>query len=222
MKNPKKFDPKIFEQKLKNMMGMKSETEKMSAAKNTGKEMVEMLDKYEQNLENVRDKISTSEQLLTQEAKKSISTKDKTRAMRLLKKKKCLAQRRATLNSIMLQIDEMKDNIEACEEINEYYEITKESIAVIHKLQSQVSLEDLQNLEDQFEEMKENRNDIANLFENVLNENEQNLEPEYKDLIQEIENEKRSNLPNPNSELFNTIGNSTVKNKTPDLESEIF
>ena len=224
MSNPNqkfKFDPKVFEQKWKNLMGIKNESEKETAAKKTGAEMIASLDNYEQNLENVRDKISNSEGLLNEEAKKSLRAGDQTRAKRLLKKKKLLAQRRATLNSMMLQIDEMRDNIEACEEVKEYFDIAKESIDVIHKLQSQVSAEELSQLEEAFEEMKENKREIADMFQNILNENDQEFDQEYKDLLQEVEKEKAPNLPNPNTEMFNTNINNTIKTNSNDLESEL-
>ena len=224
MSNPNqkfKFDPKVFEQKWKNLMGIKNESEKETAAKKTGAEMIASLDNYEQNLENVRDKISNSEGLLNEEAKKSLRAGDQTRAKRLLKKKKLLAQRRATLNSMMLQIDEMRDNIEACEEVKEYFDIAKESIDVIHKLQSQVSTEELSQLEEAFEEMKENKREIADMFQNILNENDQEFDQEYKDLLQEVEKEKAPNLPNPNTEMFNTNINNTIKTNSNDLESEL-
>ena len=224
MSNPNqkfKFDPKVFEQKWKNLMGIKNESEKETAAKKTGAEMIASLDNYEQNLESVRDKISNSEGLLNEEAKKSLRAGDQTRAKRLLKKKKLLAQRRATLNSMMLQIDEMRDNIEACEEVKEYFDIAKESIDVIHKLQSQVSTEELSQLEEAFEEMKENKREIADMFQNILNENDQEFDQEYKDLLQEVEKEKAPNLPNPNTEMFNTNINNTIKTNSNDLESEL-
>ena len=224
MSNPNqkfKFDPKVFEQKWKNLMGIKNESEKETAAKKTGAEMIASLDNYEQNLENVRDKISNSEGLLNEEAKKSLRAGDQTRAKRLLKKKKLLAQRRATLNSMMLQIDEMRDNIEACEEVKEYFDIAKESIDVIHKLQSQISAEELNQLEEAFEEMKENKREIADMFQNILNENDQEFDQEYKDLLQEVEKEKAPNLPNPNTEMFNTNITNTIKNNNNDLESEL-
>ena len=224
MSNPNqkfKFDPKVFEQKWKNLMGIKNESEKETAAKKTGAEMIASLDNYEQNLESVRDKISNSEGLLNEEAKKSLRAGDQTRAKRLLKKKKLLAQRRATLNSMMLQIDEMRDNIEACEEVKEYFDIAKESIDVIHKLQSQVSAEELSQLEEAFEEMKENKREIADMFQNILNENDQEFDQEYKDLLQEVEKEKAPNLPNPNTEMFNTNINNTIKTNSNDLESEL-
>jgi hypothetical protein len=224
MSNPEqkfKFDSKAFEQKWKNLVGIQNESEKETAAKKTGAEMIASLDNYEQNLENVRDKISNSEGLLNEEAKKSLRAGDQTRAKRLLKKKKLLAQRRATLNSMMLQIDEMKDSIEACEEVKEYFDIAKESINVIHKLQSQVSAEELSQLEEGFEEMKENKREIADMFQNILNENEQEFDQEYKDLLQEVEKEKAPNLPNPNTEMFNTNITNTIKNNNNDLESEL-
>jgi hypothetical protein len=224
MSNPQqkfKFDPKVFEQKWKNLMGIQNESDKEAAAKKTGAEMIASLDNYEQNLENVRDKISNSEGLLNEEAKKSLRAGDQTRAKRLLKKKKLLAQRRATLNSMMLQIDEMRDNIEACEEVKEYFDIAKESIDVIHKLQSQVSAEELNQLEEAFEEMKENKREIADMFQNILNENDQEFDQEYKDLLQEVEKEKAPNLPNPNTEMFNTNINNTIKTNSNDLESEL-
>ena len=224
MSNPEqkfKFDSKAFEQKWKNLVGIQNESEKETAAKKTGAEMIASLDNYEQNLENVRDKISNSEEHLNEEAKKSLRAGDQTRAKRLLKKKKLLAQRRATLNSMMLQIDEMKDSIEACEEVKEYFDIAKESINVIHKLQSQVSAEELSQLEEGFEEMKENKREIADMFQNILNENEQEFDQEYKDLLQEVEKEKAPNLPNPNTELFNTNITNTIKNNNNDLESEL-
>ena len=197
MSNPEqkfKFDSKAFEQKWKNLVGIQNESEKETAAKKTGAEMIASLDNYEQNLENVRDKISNSEEHLNEEAKKSLRAGDQTRAKRLLKKKKLLAQRRATLNSMMLQIDEMKDSIEACEEVKEYFDIAKESINVIHKLQSQVSAEELSQLEEGFEEMKENKREIADMFQNILNENEQEFDQEYKDLLQEVEKTTRFTL----------------------------
>lgn len=224
MSNPEqkfKFDSKAFEQKWKNLVGIQNESEKETAAKKTGAEMIASLDNYEQNLENVRDKISNSEEHLNEEAKKSLRAGDQTRAKRLLKKKKLLAQRRATLNSMMLQIDEMKDSIEACEEVKEYFDIAKESINVIHKLQSQVSAEELSQLEEGFEEMKENKREIADMFQNILNENEQEFDQEYKDLLQEVEKEKAPNLPNPNTEMFNTNITNTIKNNNNDLESEL-
>lgn len=224
MSNPEqkfKLDSKVFEQKWKNLMGIQNESEKETAAKKTGAEMIASLDNYEQNLENVRDKISNSEEHLNEEAKKSLRAGDQTRAKRLLKKKKLLAQRRATLNSMMLQIDEMKDSIEACEEVKEYFDIAKESINVIHKLQSQVSAEELSQLEEGFEEMKENKREIADMFQNILNENEQEFDQEYKDLLQEVEKEKAPNLPNPNTEMFNTNITNTIKNNNNDLESEL-
>lgn len=224
MSNPEqkfKFDSKVFEQKWKNLMGIQNKSEKETAAKKTGAEMIVSLDNYEQNLENVRDKISTSEELLNEEAKKSLRAGDQTRAKRLLKKKKLLAQRRATLNSMMLQIDEMRDSIEACEEVKEYFDIAKESINVIRKLQSQVSAEELSQLEEGFEEMKENKREIADMFQNILNENEQEFDQEYKDLLQEVEKEKAPNLPNPNTEMFNTNITNTIKNNNNDLESEL-
>ena len=224
MSNPTqkyKFDSKVFEEKWKNLMGINNESEKETAAKKTGAEMIASLDNYEQNLENVRDKISNSEGLLNEEAKKSLRAGDQIRAKRLLKKKKLLAQRRATLNSMMLQIDEMRDNIEACEEVKEYFDIAKESIDVIHKLQSQISAEELNQLEEAFEEMKENKREIADMFQNILNENDQEFDQEYKDLLQEVEKEKAPNLPNPNTEMFNTNITNTIKNNNNDLESEL-
>ena len=54
-----------------------------------------------------------------------------------------------------------------------------------------------------------------------LNENEQEFEQEYKDLLQEVEKEKAPNLPNPNTEMFNTNITNTIKNNNNDLESEL-